>query len=210
MKFIDKKIIDYCEFFSQPDSEILKELEQYTFKNKQLPQMISGNMVGNFLHLLIHSMNAKKILEVGTFTAYSAIKMAQSNRGCEIHTCEVMEKHVKTARKFIRKAKLDQNITVHHGQAIETLETFKTGYFDFAFIDADKVNYLEYYKRIVTLIKTGGVIVLDNMLWSGEVIEPKNEQSKALNKTAQFIQSDNRVFNTLLPIRDGLMICYKK
>ena len=210
MKFVDKKIIDYCDTFSQSDSEILKELEEYTFKNKQLPQMISGNMVGNFLQLLIHSMNAKKILEVGTFTAYSAIKMAQSNNGCEIHTCEAMEKHVKTARKFIQKANLDQNITVHHGQAIETLETFKAGYFDFAFIDADKVNYLEYYKRIVTLIKTGGVIVLDNMLWSGEVIDPKNEQSKALNKTAKFIQSDNRVFNTLLPIRDGLMICYKK
>ena len=125
MRFIDKKITDYCDTFSQPDSEILKELEEYTFKNKQLPQMISGNMVGNFLQLLIHSMNAKKILEVGTFTAYSAIKMAQSNSGCEIHTCEAMEKHVKTARKFIKKAKLDKNITVHHGQAIETLETFK-------------------------------------------------------------------------------------
>ena len=136
--------------------------------------------------------------------------MAESNSNCEIHTCEAMEKHVKTAHTFIKKANLENNITVHHGQALDTLETFKTNYFDLAFIDADKINYLEYYKRIITLIKTGGIIVLDNMLWSGEVIDPKDEQSKVLNKTAQFIQNDSRVFNTLLPIRDGLMVCYKK
>ena len=82
--------------------------------------------------------------------------------------------------------------------------------FDFAFIDADKINYLEYYKRIITLIKPGGIIVLDNMLWSGEVIEPKDDNSKALQKTAMFINDDKRVYNMLLPIRDGLMICYKK
>ena len=210
MKFIDEKIITYCHENSHTDSDILKKLHDYTFKNEDVPQMISGNMVGNFLQLLIQSMRAEKILEVGTFTGYSAIKMAEANINCEIHTCEAMEKHVRTATEFIKKANLSKRIIVHHGQALDTLETFKTNYFDFAFIDADKINYLEYYKRIVTLIRSGGVIVLDNMLWSGEVINPKDEQSKALNKTAKFIQSDKRVFNTLLPIRDGLMVCYKK
>ena len=210
MKFIDEKIIKYCHENSHSDSEILKELHKYTFKNEELPQMISGNIVGNFLQLLIKSSNAKKILEVGTFTGYSCIKMAESNSDCEIHTCELMGKHVKTANAFIKKANLEKNISVHQGPALDILETFKIGYFDFAFIDADKINYLEYYKRIITLIKLGGIIVLDNMLWSGEVIEPKDDNSKALNKTAQFINNDNRVYNSLFPIRDGLMVCYKK
>ena len=210
MKFIDKKITQYCDQYSNTDSKILEDLQSYTFDNEELPQMISGNMVGNFLQFLIQSSNAKKILEVGTFTGYSAIKMAQIDPDCEVHTCERMEQHVQTANNFIKKANLQDNITVHQGSAIKTLETFKIGYFDLAFIDADKVNYLEYYKRIVTLIKKGGIIVLDNMLWSGEVINPKDDNSKMLNKTAKFINSDERVFNMLLPIRDGLMVCYKK
>ncbi len=207
---IDEKIIKYCNEHSNQDSDILKELETYTFENENIPQMISGNMVGNFLQLLIKSMNAKKILEVGTFTGYSCIKMAQAIESCELHTCELMEKHAQTATNFIKKAKLDKNITVHQGPAIETLETFKINYFDCAFIDADKVNYLEYYKIIITLIRKGGLIVLDNMLWSGEVINPKDKNSIMLNKTAKFINDDDRVFNTLLPVRDGLMVCYKK
>ena len=210
MKFIDEKIIKYCHENSHNDSEILKELHKYTFKNEELPQMISGNIVGNFLQLLIKSSNAKKILEVGTFTGYSAIKMAEGNNECEIHTCELMEKHAATANMFIKKAGLNKNITVHQGTALDSLETFQVNYFDFAFIDADKMNYLEYYKRIITLIKPGGIIVLDNMLWSGEVIDPKDDNSKALNKTAQFINEDKRVYNSLFPIRDGLMVCYKK
>tara|TARA_B100001029_G_C15020233_1_gene430045 strand:+ start:59 stop:685 length:627 start_codon:yes stop_codon:yes gene_type:complete len=207
---IDEKIIKYCDEHSNQDSDILRELETYTFENENIPQMISGNMVGNFLQLLIKSMNAKKILEVGTFTGYSSIKMAQAIESCELHTCELMEKHAETATSFIKKAKLDKNITVHQGPAIETLETFKINYFDCAFIDADKVNYLEYYKIIITLIRKGGLIVLDNMLWSGEVINPKDKNSIILNKTAKFINDDDRVFNTLLPVRDGLMVCYKK
>ena len=124
MKMIDEKIIKYCNEHSNQDSDILKELETYTFENENIPQMISGNMVGNFLQLLIKSMNAKKILEVGTFTGYSCIKMAQAIESCELHTCELMEKHAQTATNFIKKAKLDKNITVHQGPAIETLETF--------------------------------------------------------------------------------------
>ena len=210
MKFVDEKIIKYCHKYSHPDSSILKELHAYTFDNEEIPQMISGNMVGNFLQLLLKASNSKKILEIGTFTGYSAIKMAEANRDCEIHTCELMEKHANTATRFIKKAKLDNNITVHHGEALLTLETFKVNYFDCAFIDADKINYLEYYKRIITLIRKGGMIILDNMLWSGEVINPKDDNSLILNKTAQFINEDERVFNVLLPIRDGLMICHKK
>ena len=200
----------YCFNHSEDENELQKKIREWTFKNERYPQMISGAMVGNILCMLIRSISAKKILEVGTFTGYSCIKMAQAIESCELHTCELMEKHAQTATNFIKKAKLDKNITVHQGPAIETLETFKINYFDCAFIDADKVNYLEYYKIIITLIRKGGLIVLDNMLWSGEVINPKDKNSIMLNKTAKFINDDDRVFNTLLPVRDGLMVCYKK
>ena len=101
-------------------------------------------------------------------------------------------------------------ITIHQGPAIKSLEHLKTTSFDMAFIDADKSNYLEYYKRCLTLIHKGGAIVLDNMLWSGSVIDPQDTDSKALRETGDFIQEDKRVFNILLSIRDGLMLCIKK
>ena len=196
---------------SVKESSILKKIQKYTYQNEKAPQMITGAIVGNVLSLLIKSIQAKKILEIGMFTGYSAMTMAQAlpDNG-EIHTCEIMEEHVLTAQKFFSQSAHNDKIFVYTGKALNTLESFKINTFDLAFIDADKINYLEYYKRIITLIKTGGIIVLDNMLWSGEVIDPKDKQSKVLNKTAQFIQNDSRVFNTLLPIRDGLMVCYKK
>ena len=120
--------------------------------------------------------------------------MAENNDNCEIHSCEILKDHANTATNFIKKAGYADNITIHCGPALDTLETFKVGYFDFVFIDADKVSYLEYYKRSATLIKSKGIIVLDNMLWSGEVLDPKDDNSKALNKTAQFINDDKRFF----------------
>lgn len=210
MKFINKNINDYCDSVSESDSCFLKDLKTYTNENEELPQMISGNMVGNILQVLIKSLKAKRILEIGTFTGFSSIKMAEGNSECTVDTCELMDKHVKTARKFISKANLKKQIFVHHGPALNTLETFKVNTFDLAFIDADKINYLEYYRRCMALVKKNGIIVLDNMLWSGEVINPKDDNSMILNKTAKFINQDDRVFNVLMPIRDGLMVCYKK
>ena len=154
---------------------------------------------------------AKKIVEVGTFTGYSALQMAEAlPLHGEIHTCELMKKHAETAQSFFNKSDYGKKITIHQGQAQKSLETFKAGNFDMAFIDADKSNYLEYYKRCLVLIRSGGVIILDNMLWSGSVIDPKDDDAKALRKTGDYIQEDKRVFNMLFPIRDGLMLCIKK
>ena len=101
-------------------------------------------------------------------------------------------------------------ISIHLGPALQSLEQMKSDSFDMAFIDADKANYLEYYMRCLSLVKQGGAIILDNMLWSGTVIDPKDDDAKALRKTGDYIQNDKRVFNTLLTIRDGLMLCIKK
>ena len=202
---------NYCIEHSQQESDLQKEIREYTYKNERYPQMISGILVGNFLHSLIKSINAKRILEVGMFTGYSVASMVQAiSEDGEIHTCEYMDEHIKTARKFFNKSKYKNMINIHDGLAINTLENFKVNTFDFAFIDADKINYMNYYMRCMQLIKSKGIIVLDNMLWSGEVINPKDNDSKKLREVGDYIQKDNRVINMLIPIRDGLMVCIKK
>ena len=203
-------MLDYCRDHSQADSSLLMELINYTWENEEIPQMISGQLVGNFLKSLIKLLRAKRIVEVGTFTGYSALQMAEAlPKDGEIHTCELMEKHAKTAQSFFDRSDYGNKITIHQGSALNSLEQLQAGSFDMAFIDADKTNYLEYYQRCLALIKKGGVIILDNMLWGGDVLDPQDDDAKALRKTGDFIQSDNRVFNTLLPIRDGLMLCIK-
>ena len=208
---ITENIHKYCKEHTASDNRLLSELEKYTWDNEDVPQMISGQMVGKFLQSIIRMLAAQKIVEVGTFTGYSALQMAEAiPLHGEIHTCELMKKHAATAQSFFNKSDYGKKITIHEGPALKSLEILKAGNFDMAFIDADKSNYLEYYKRCLVLIRAGGVIVLDNMLWSGSVIDPNDDDSKSLRKTGNYIQEDNRVFNMLFPIRDGLMLCIKK
>ena len=205
-----KMILKYCHNHSEQNSPSLIELEKYTWENEDIPQMLCGQLVGNFLQFIIKMINAKRIIEVGMFTGFSALKMAEaiSDKG-EIHTCELMDKHIKTAQSFFNNSIHRNKITIHPGNALSSLEQMPVGTFDMAFIDADKINYLDYYKRCLTLVRPGGIIILDNMLWSGNVINPNDNDSKSLRETGEFIQNDNRVFNMLLPIRDGLMVCIK-
>ena len=204
-------LINYCQEHSEENSSILKDIEKYTWDNEDVPQMISGQLVGNFLQSIIKMIQAKRIVEIGLFTGFSALKMAEAlpDDG-EIHTCELMDKHIKTARSFFEKSNHGNKITIYFGPALQSLEQMQSGSFDMAFIDADKINYLSYYQICFTLIKQSGIIILDNMLWGGSVINPTDDDSKSIRKTGDFIQKDDRVFNVLLPIRDGLMLCIKK
>ena len=208
---ISKDIHKYCKSFSEKDSQILQKIIEYTNKNEKIPQMISGPEVGNVLQLFAKLINAVNIIEVGMFTGYSALKMAQvlPNNGF-VHTCELMEKHIQTAQSFFDQTEYGEKIVIHKGEASKTLEQFKSNEFDLAFIDADKINYLDYYQKCMVLIRPGGIIILDNMLWSGSVIDPGDNDSKSLRKTAEYISNDDRVENYLLTVRDGLMVCRKK
>ena len=205
-----EELINFCQNHSEENSSALKEIEQYTWANEDVPQMISGQLVGNFLQSIIKMIQAKMVVEVGMFTGFSALKMAEVlPNGGEIHTCELMDKHIQTAQSFFDKSDHGSKITIHSGPALKSLEQMQSGSFDMAFIDADKINYLNYYKRCFGLIRSGGIIILDNMLWGGDVLVPKDDDAKSLRKTGDFIQSDKRIFNILLPIRDGLMLCIK-
>ena len=201
----------YCIEHSNPETELLSELKSFTYNNEPAPQMISDSIVCNTLVSIIKMINAQKILEIGMFTGYSSLFMAQDlpDSG-EIHTCEVMDRHVKNASKFFNRSKHKNKIYIHSGEALKSLESLKVNFFDLIFIDADKKNYIEYYNRSMQLLRIGGVIVLDNMLWGGSVINPKDLESQTLSELGTIINNDSRVFNVLLPIRDGLMICIKK
>ena len=210
MNLISKEIEQYCLDQSQPDTGLLKALVNKTLKEEEIPQMLSGPLVGGLLQLLIKITGAKNILEIGMFTGYSTLKMAEAlPEGGEIHTCELMEKHVKTAESWFNKSNDGYKITIHHGRAIDQLNSFKIGSFDLIFIDADKINYPGYYRRSTTLLKVGGIAVLDNMLWDGEVLNPKDGNAKALRETAELIKNNHRLESLLLPVRDGILI-YRK
>jgi predicted O-methyltransferase YrrM len=208
MNIIPSELNDYCDEFSQGDSKILQELTAYTIANEDVPQMISGPQVGNVLQSFIRLLHAKNIIEVGMFTGYSALKMAEAlpEKG-RVHTCELMEKHVRTAGSFFDKSDDGHKIIIHQGPASDSLEQLGANQFDLAFIDADKTGYLDYYKKCMVLVRPGGVIILDNMLWGGAVLDPQDEDTKALRETAEYIQNDELVTNYLLSVRDGLMVC---
>ena len=210
MKLVSEDILSYCNEHSHKDSDLLIELIKYTYEIEDVPQMISGSHVGNFLQSLIKMSKSKKILEVGMFTGYSALKMAEAlPEDGQVHTCELMDRHVQTASSFFNRSKHKDQITILQGEANKTLEQLSINSYDFVFIDADKQNYCEYYKKSVKLLKPGGIVVLDNMLWSGGVINPQDIDSQALADTADYIYNDDRVYNFLVPIRDGLMVCIK-
>ena len=211
MKFIPNQIEKFCEERSSKDSKLLRELTTYTRKNVEGSEMLCGSLVGSILQGIICMIQAKRILEIGTFTGYSALKMAEMLPvDGSIDTCEIGYDHCQTARRFFEKSPYNDSITIHRGEALESINKFSNNYFDMIFIDADKTNYTSYYKKSLNLVRKGGVLVLDNMLWSGSVIEPNDEQSESLRNTGDLINKDIKCYNFLMPIRDGLMICIKK
>lgn len=210
MYFVSEDIEQYCKDFSGQDSELLKELSQATWEMEEIPQMLCGSLVGGLLQLLIKISEAERVLEIGMFTGYSTLKMAEAlpDDG-EIHSCELMENHVKTAKGWFEKSEVNYKIHIHEGDAIKTLEEFRVGTFDMIFVDADKTGYPEYYRKGNALLKKGGIAVFDNMLWSGTVLNPDDKESKSLRETAELIKNNHRLEPLLLPVRDGVMI-YRK
>ena len=210
MKFNPEEIESYCKSYSLKDTLLLQELTKTTWNSEEIPQMLSGSLVGGLLQTLIKISGAVNVLEIGMFTGYSALKMAEAlPQNGTLDTCELMDKHIKTATEWFKKSKNGFKITIHKGPAIQSLEKMKGFLFDMVFIDADKVNYPKYHKIALKLLKIGGIGVLDNMLWSGKVIDPLDKESIALRETAELIINNDRLSPLLLPVRDGVMIYHK-
>jgi len=211
MNLISKDIDAYCVNHSIGDSQILTDLYQYTYETESAPQMMCGNMVGGILQLLIQISNSKNILEIGTYTGYSALCMAEGiTKNGRLHTIDSNEEVCKFARKYFKQSEYNQNIIQHNGDALEIIPRIDTE-FQLVFIDADKENYYNYYNLVMEKLTLGGYIIADNVLWSGKILDSNEEdkETQALRTFNQRIHEDNRVENILLPIRDGLMLCRK-
>ncbi len=212
MDFLPEEIDLYSTSHSTPESDLLKKIVRETNLNVLKPRMLSGHLQGNILSLFSNMMKPRRILEIGTYTGYSAICLSSGlPTDGRLDTIDINEELEKTVRAYFQEATMGSQIKYMIGNALDILPTLSDSY-DLVFIDADKENYLNYYKLIFEKVNKGGFIIADNVLWSGKVVDKNikiDKDTKALLDFNDFVQNDNRVVNTLLPIRDGLMIAQK-
>lgn len=207
MYITNKKIEKYCIENSTPIHPVLYDLDRETNLKTLAPQMISGQLQGQFLQMICHMIKPKKILEIGTFTGYSAINMAIGcSKDVRIHTIEINEEFEVMIRKYIERTGFDQQIQLHIGDAFDVAPNLE-GPFDLVFIDAGKQDYQAYFDLIITKLQPGSFILSDNVLWDGKVLLTENDDdTKAIKAFNQRLKSDPRVEVLMLPIRDGISI----
>lgn len=212
MEFISNSLSEYVEAHSQVESELLKKIDRETHLEVLRPRMLSGHLQGRVLSILSKMINPKNVLEIGTYTGYSALCLAEGlQKEGKLITIEKNAELEGRANAYFSESEFENQIEFRLGSALDIIPLLNQK-FDIVFIDADKPNYLNYYNLVFDKINSGGFIIADNVLWSGKVVEPLNESdldTKALVNFNTFIQQDIRVENILFPIRDGLMIIRK-
>lgn len=214
MDFLDTKIQEYAENFTSPESEILASLNRETWANVLIPRMLSGHIQGRILSLFSHMLRPITILEIGTYTGYSALCLSEGLQADGVlHTIDINEELEPMITRYIQQAGKQDQIKLHIGAALEIIPTIP-GNFDLVFIDADKENYAHYFDAVIDRLPSGGIIIADNVLWSGKVLDENersvDEETAALHQYNQKINNDERVENLLFPVRDGLMVARKK
>lgn len=199
---IEKYSIDHTT--SLPD--YLEELTRYTHEHMDSPEMLTGPIEGMLLQFLVWATGAERVLEIGTFTGFSAQMMAAAlPEGGLLVTCDIDPEAADVARKYFQRRPYPARIELRLGPALETLYSL-SGPFDVVFIDADKENYVAYYERALELLSPRGIIAVDNVLWGGRVLDPKAESDKAIAEFNRHVRRDPRVKQVLLPVRDGVML----
>lgn len=212
---LDNQLYDYLNSISRQEPEILSQLRQETAQNPLARMQIAPEQ-GHLMTLLVQLMGAKKVLELGVFTGYSslAVALALPPQG-KLVACDISQEYTAIARRYWQQAGVADKIELYLAPALETLERLlaegEAGTFDFAFIDADKRNYSAYYEQTLQLLRPGGLIAVDNVLWSGRVADPQvnDNRTKAMREFNQKLHQDQRVFLSLLPIADGLTLVRK-
>jgi caffeoyl-CoA O-methyltransferase len=211
---ISTDIQNYCDNHTQPESEVLKNLTRHTFANVLQPRMLSGHFQGRLLSMLSSMIKPKYILEIGTYTGYSAICLAEGlQEGGRLITIDVNPEQEDSIHHFIAEADMQQKIQFIIGDAYNIIKTLPHK-FDLVFIDADKPNYLKYYEQAMEVLNPGGYIIADNVLWSGKVVDEKSlakdKDTQLLDAFNKHLHNDPRLEHILLPIRDGLILGRKK
>jgi len=209
MDFISPKIQHYAEQFTAPEGDVLQRLNRETNAKITMPQMLSGHLQGAMMSMFSQMIKPKFILEIGTFTGYSAICLAQGLQdGGMLHTIEINDELQPMIKKYHTEAGLQHKITLHCGNALQIIPRLKET-FDLVFIDADKKNYSNYFDAVINKVRRGGFLLADNVLWSGKVLEKESDMdadTKAIVGFNNKVRHDKRVENLLLPVRDGVMV----
>jgi predicted O-methyltransferase YrrM len=213
MSFIvDPRVEEYAEEHTSPDGELFERLAAETREKTTAPQMMVGRLEGRFLGVLIRSLRARRVLELGTFTGYSSISMAlalPADGG--VITCDVNGETTAIARRYAEEAGVADRIDFRLGPGLETIAQLDEP-FDLVFVDADKENYVNYYEATLPLLAGGGLMVVDNTLWSGRVADPEDEEetTRAIRELNDRVRDDPRVENVLLTVRDGMNLVWRK
>jgi predicted O-methyltransferase YrrM len=210
MHFLSNALEGYIQNHSEDEPKILQELTRETHLKVIQPRMITGHFQGRVLSMLSKIIHPKNILEIGTYTGYSAICLAEGiQKEGQLHTIDINAELAKIQRRYFDKSGFGQQIIQHTGDALEIVPTLNI-HFDLVFIDAEKVSYDAYFEAALARTKSGSVILSDNVLWSGKVVEPTNQTDKVTRILQDYnrkLKEDPRVETVLLPIRDGLTLC---
>jgi predicted O-methyltransferase YrrM len=213
---INDDLLKYIEQVTLREPELLRRLREETSRHPHASMQISAEQ-GQFMALLIHLLSARRTLEIGVFTGYSSLSVALAlPEDGRIIACDISDEWTSIARRYWREAGVERKIDLRLGPALKTLDDLiaqgQGGRFDFAFIDADKGNYANYYERALVLVRAGGLIAVDNVLWDGKVIDPKvkDADTRAIRAFNESLHHDERVWLSMLPIRDGLTLACKK
>lgn len=210
-ELISDKLEQYISEHTSQVSEALQALERKTYKDVLMPRMLSGKVQGKFLSLISRLLQPLKILEIGTYTGYSAICLAEGlSSGGQLITIDINEEREDLVNEAIASAGFEDRIICKTGYAAEIIPHLDMQ-FDIVFIDADKINYSLYFDLVIDKVRPGGIILADNVLWSGKVVEEKSDKdTNALKAFNDKVQQDSRVENVILSIRDGITLIYKK
>lgn len=213
MEFISEALQNYSEHHTAAESELLQNLNRETHLKVNQPRMLSGHLQGRFLSFISKLAQPKFILEIGTYTGYSALSLAEGlvQEG-KLMTIDPNEETNLFAKRYFDASTFAKQIELVQGQALDIIPNLKTP-IDLVFIDADKKNYLNYYKAVIDKVRSGGLIIADNVLWSGKVLDDITKmdvETKIIHEFNTFVSTDDRVEHLLLPIRDGLMLLRKK
>jgi caffeoyl-CoA O-methyltransferase len=210
MNITPPNIEKYCQTHSTPIAALFEALKEDTIAHTTAPQMQVGMIEGSFLQMLVRLTGAKKVIELGTFTGYSSLIMAEglADDGV-IYTCDVDPRATEIAQKYWAQSPHGKKIQLKLGPALETIPTLGES-FDMAFIDADKANYQAYWDLLVPRMRSGGLIVVDNVLWSGRVLQPEDKSDHAIHNFNEYASRDARMQTLMLPIRDGMLLGIKR
>lgn len=208
---VPKPIEEYASAHTTAPTALLEELAAYTLSYCRKPQMLTGRLEGALLRMLVQITQARRVLEIGLFTGYSALTMAEAlPADGELLSCEIEVDNARIAQRFFDRSPHGHKIKILLGPAAETLRTLPpAAAFDLVFLDADKERYSDYYAEVLPRLRRGGLLVADNTLWSGAVLKPEQDTDHAIAAFNAMVQADERVENVLLTVRDGVMLIRK-